>query len=407
MKTMKANFLFAVLLAAGTALSSEQQPEVTSVASAVDALGKVTVTYSIDFPAVVTVDFVDADGVSIGQENCTSLLGDANRYLATAGEHSFVWDARTDLRKMSGPVPATLKAKLTAWSPDEPPPYMVADLLRARTIHYYASTNAFPGGYFDDRYKISKLVLKKVPAANVTWAMGKDGTADRTYYQKVRLTKNFYLGVYMTTLSQVCAIRGTYSSGTNKFTMNTVTDWWRLPADSWTYNEIRGVAGDADVTTGWPVADSLLGSSSIIKALRTLTGVRFDLPTDAQTEYACRAGTSGDFYNDGDATSFRPYNWNSNNWADDPELVAEGNSNRTHSVGLRLPNAWGFYDMLGNLREWGHDHVIKDVRQLTQYIRDGVSVDPLGATPEQVDTCWGAGTCTKNKRGFVHKCGSV
>ena len=393
MKTMKANFLLISMLAASAVLASETQPEVTSVSSAVNAAGRVTVTYSIDCPAVVTVDFVDADGVSIGAENCTSLSGDANRYLAAAGEHSFTWDARTDLRKMSGPVPAALKAKLTAWSPDEPPPYLVADLEVVNDVHYYASENAFPGGFSNDCYKINKLVLRKIPAASVTWMMGKEGTADRTYPQRVRLTKNFYIGVYMTTLSQVCILRKTYSSGSNAFHAGNVKDWWRLPADHWTYREIRGLAETSNPTDVWPQPTDRLTGSLVQKA-RAQTGLMLDLPTEAQWEYACRAGTGGNFHNGGDAASFKPYNWNADNWTEDPELVADGNVNRTHSVGLRLPNAWGLYDMCGNLVEWAQDHVHKDVRKLTQYqIDEGgvkVSVDPLGATPDQVAESWGA-----------------
>ena len=68
-------------------------------------------------------------------------------------------------------------------------------------------------------------------------------------------------------------------------------------------------------------------------------GNRYRLPTEAEWEYATRAGTSGDRYGNVDAIA-----WHNGNSGD-----------RTHPVGRKAPNAWGLHDMLGNVWEWTQD----------------------------------------------------
>lgn len=72
---------------------------------------------------------------------------------------------------------------------------------------------------------------------------------------------------------------------------------------------------------------------------RLPTGFHYALPTEAQWEYACRAGTTGQFAGDVEAMAWHYAN----------------SGGRTHDVALKLPNAWGFYDMVGNVSEWCSD----------------------------------------------------
>jgi formylglycine-generating enzyme required for sulfatase activity len=105
-----------------------------------------------------------------------------------------------------------------------------------------------------------------------------------------------------------------------------------------------------------------------------LEGLELSLPSEAQWEYACRAGTQTTTYagdlrirSVNDAPVLDPIAWYGGNcsegfdlangwgvWAD-PESMAESARGGTHPVGLKLANAWGLRDMLGNVWEWCAD----------------------------------------------------
>lgn len=87
---------------------------------------------------------------------------------------------------------------------------------------------------------------------------------------------------------------------------------------------------------------------------RLPAGYVFTLPTEAQWEYACRAGTTGAYPGEPHAMA----------WCD------ENSNGTTHPVATRKPNAWGFYDMPGNVLEWCYDWY-------GPYSRDPV-IDPTG-----------------------------
>ena len=152
------------------------------------------------------------------------------------------------------------------------------------------------------------MELKLIAAG--TFMMGEGDNA-----HEVTLTKYFYLGIHEVTQAQYEAVMETNPS------------------------EFKGASNPAEGIS-WGDAVRFCQELAGLPAERE-AGRRYRLPTEAEWEYACRAGTTTVFSFGDDAGELINYGWFDKN--------ADG---MTHPVGEKLPNSWGLYDMHGNVWEW-------------------------------------------------------
>ena len=101
------------------------------------------------------------------------------------------------------------------------------------------------------------------------------------------------------------------------------------------------------------------------KKLSEKEGKTYRLPTEAEWEYACRAGTTTNWSFGNDESDLGEYAWHGKNASDIGEKFA-------HQVRLKKPNAFGLYDMHGNVFEWCHDYYEED------YYKQSPAQDPTG-----------------------------
>ena len=218
-------------------------------------------------------------------------------------------------------------------------------------VSYLSDT---PKGGWSDEYKTMKLVLRRIEPG--TFKMGEPGKG-----RHVEIKKPFYIGVFEVSQKQWSRVLGERPAWLKG-------PYWSLrPIERVSYERIRG----KDLGSKWPESDEV-DAYSFLWLLRQKTNLRFDLPTKAQWEYACRAGTETDYYNNTDQVGspkdvsldkIGRYQcnggWNEEKWGKfdwgkvwtAPDRNCETNSG-TAAVGSYQPNNWGLYDMLGNVREW-------------------------------------------------------
>ena len=187
------------------------------------------------------------------------------------------------------------------------------------------------------------MTFNNIPAG--TFLMGspetEPGREDDETQHMVTITKSFYMQTTEVTQGQWKALMGT---------------------EPWKGEDYVKKGADYPATyVSWDDA------VAYCEKLSEKESVTYRLPTEAEWEYACRAETKTTWSFGDDEASLGDYAWHDKNAWDIGEKYA-------HQVGLKKPNAFGLYDMHGNVYEWCHDYYEAD------YYKQSPEKDPTGPT---------------------------
>ena len=415
-KVIVCSFAIASMLAGAESGTGVEAPSVSTPKATVSDFVQlsdrtVVVTYSLANPPAVVTFAAETNGpngwVAMDGKCLSTACGDVFRRV-TGETGTFNWNV--DGLGISEAIAAgNLRVKLTAWRLDDTPDYMVVSLAsnvipEENRVRYYTSTNELPGGLLGNHeYRKSMVVMKRMHARGVRWMMGSPvGTPGRTgddaatgrnpeTMHPVTLTNDYYIGVFPLTVAQMVAIYYPDQSGvTGGFPIDRAMRICDRAYYRQTFSFVMR-------NTNWPDAPD---AGSVLGKMRALTAGAIDdweLPTEAQWEFAAKANQPVMHWGNGKEYKFEdayPYttdygmpgryrynqanDWHksSSDYTDEAKRTSQGPESGTPIAGSYAPNAYGLYDMHGGIWEWCLDWYSPDITAL-----DGrVNIDPSDGT---------------------------
>lgn len=350
-KKMK-NIIFALSFGFASTILSAPNVKVTSVSQNWPWDAKTVVKYVLvgeeDARYDVTLKIVR--GLDVFTPKMGSLRGDIKS--VRPGERSIEWnpevDEKTGFSKFTEEsfLLEVVQAPVTTMpSAGE---YLVVDLSDGSDAEAWPASFADELDFSDGQYRTTKLVLKHIRAGRFMQSSPVDEPLRKNAYEhsgETELTNDYWIGVYELTQKQYELMTGVAAMSGQE----------AHPRCSISFSDVRG----SNVGRYWPEssdvdAGSLIGKlrSKVVMPDSVSEGWKFDLPTEAQWEYACRAGTDT-AWNNGTGVNVVT---NSTGDVFDLNLdklgwCAANSGGVLHKVGLKYPNAFGLYDMHGNLWE--------------------------------------------------------
>lgn len=336
-------------------------PKIDDVSFVQGADGEVTVSYTLSDEAAIVTFEVLSGGLPLAGEALRDVAFESDCWkIVEPGARSIRWRPHVTLADAS-----SVSVKVCAWTSDNPPPVMVVDLqsatVAADRVRYYPSLGCLPGGLLENAaYRTSKLVFKKVMGVGVAWQMGAPSTMpginSREYAFNAQLSRNYYLGVFQFTQGQYRLFSSSFPAS---FAVNRVM----RPVETVAFNEVRCNALGQTSFAGSGAFDDAPYAGSLLDLIRQRTGVAVDLPTDAEWEFACKAGGDGTRWDNGavirntvtDDVNMNGRHKFNGGYIDGTTTPKKDESDVDHAtaeVGSYAPNAWGFYDMHGNVFEY-------------------------------------------------------
>ena len=215
--------------------------------------------------------------------------------------------------------------------------YLIIDVTAGPSAESYPTweVGSVPADINSDNYKTNLIVLRHIPAGTYTQGSPEDelGRHDNEDQHEVTLTQDYYIGVFQVTQHQWLQVMG--GSNPSQHTGDT------RPVEQTNWEDVRGGTWDGP-DGGAPDANTFIGR------LASKTGLAIDLPTESQWEHAARAGTTSAL-NNGENLTGASSCTNLNALG---RYAGNSGGGYHATVGSYARNAWGLYDMHGNVWEW-------------------------------------------------------